>query len=42
LLDAGVIAAPVERVFGLSEAPRAHAALERGTTCGKIVLDASS
>jgi NADPH2:quinone reductase len=39
LLDAGVLEAPVERVLGLSEVAEAHAALERGTTQGKLVLE---
>lgn len=38
LLDAGMIRVYVDEVFDLSAAPAAHAALERGHTRGKIVL----
>ncbi|MEZ3155711.1 NADP-dependent oxidoreductase [Microbacterium sp. BWR-S6Y] len=41
LLDSGAVRVYIERVFGLDEAPEAHAAIERGHTRGKVVLRVS-
>jgi NADPH:quinone reductase-like Zn-dependent oxidoreductase len=38
LIDDGAVKPYVEQVFPLSEAPKAHEAIETGHTRGKIVL----